>query len=74
MNIERRARLGIALDRLDEVNQELQSIRDEEQDYLDAIPENLLGSDAAGKAEEFIEAIDYIINEITCAPGALEEF
>ena len=65
MNKERRAEIKEILELLDKVTADLEeiqnsieNIKDEEQEYLDNIPENLQGSDKYTKAEEAVENLE----------------
>ena len=65
MNNARRKQLLNLIPRIDELQstiselqEALEAIRDEEQEYLDNIPENLQGSEKYGKSEQAIESLD----------------
>lgn len=57
MNNERRKRIAQAQALLDEAFEILESCRDEEQEYYDAMPESLQGGE---KGEAATSAIDYL--------------
>ena len=71
MNNIRRKRISSLIVRINMVKEELEDILNEEQDYYDNIPENLLGSERAELSEEAIglleeanESFDSIIDNL----------
>lgn len=84
MNNNRRKDISALKARLDDLDIEslvsdLESIRDEEQDYLDNMPEGLQGGDkgtmaeeAIGALEEALEALGEIQSYIDAAGDALD--
>ena len=71
MNNIRRKRISNLIVRINMVKEELEDILNEEQDYYDNIPENLLGSERAELSEEAIglleeanESFDSIIDNL----------
>lgn len=56
---------------LTDLNSDIEGIKDEEQDYLDNLPENLRGGDKASASEEAVNALEEVINSIS---EALEQF
>lgn len=71
MNNQRRKEIEQVIKDLDKISSQIDGIQDEEQDYLDNIPENLQDSDRYYAAEEVVdnlglakdsidEAVDYL--------------
>ena len=58
MNNIRRKRIANLIQRIGYIKEELEDILNEEQDYYDNIPENLLGSERAEIAEEAIGLLE----------------
>lgn len=58
MNNSRRKELEHAVSLLEEAQSIIESCRDDEQDYLDNMPENLQSSERYGTAENAIECLD----------------
>lgn len=52
MNKARRARIGLLLGKLQDLQAEAEEIRDEEQEYFDNMPEGLQGGDKGQQAEQ----------------------
>jgi hypothetical protein len=76
MNADRRKNISDALDKIREGLEGLETAKDEEQDYLDNMPESLQGGDKGQKAEEAIsnleDAISSIEDAISTAESAAE--
>ena len=51
---------------LEELQQRIEEIKEEEQDYLDNIPENLQSSDHYEKAENALNALEEAIDWFDC--------
>ena len=66
MNKQRRARIQEVVDQISVLCQELEELRDEEQEYMDNMPENLQCSEKYEIAEEAVDNLDSTI-------GSLEE-
>lgn len=66
MNKERRARIEEVVDQISVLCQELEELRDEEQEYMYNMPENLQCSERYEMAEEAVDNLDSAI-------GSLEE-
>lgn len=64
MNKIRRKAIDALNDRLEELLSDLEAIYDEEQEYLDSIPENLQGSERYEIAESAVENLDSTISSI----------
>ena len=62
MNNDRRKQLREIITVLENVKVDLEAIRDDEQDYMDNIPENLQGSSRCDTAEEAIDNMDDALN------------
>lgn len=58
MNKTRRRDLQNIITKIDILKEELEALRDEEQDYMDNIPENLQGSERYEVAEEAVDNMD----------------
>ena len=76
MNKTRRRDLQNIITKIDILKEELEALRDEEQDYMDNIPENLQGSERYEVAEEAVDnmdnaldAFDEVIDSISEAIG-----
>lgn len=65
MNKERRKAITNAIDKLNEAITELETCRDEEQEYLDNMPENLQGSEKYDLAEQAVSYLDDAIDSIS---------
>lgn len=59
-----RQRLAALLATADDIKTDLETIRDEEQDYRDNMPESLADSDKAQASEAAIEAMDGVIQDL----------
>jgi hypothetical protein len=68
------ADLREALEALDNVRANLENLRDEEQEYLDAMPEGLQQSDRGEVAQAAIERIEEVIDALDslAAEGLVE--
>ena len=62
MNKCRRKEIKIIIDRLHEVREDLEPIRDEETEYRDGIPENLQTSEKYERADEAVCALDNAVD------------
>ena len=62
MNKIRRQRLQAAADLLAQARDVVEQVRDDEQDAIDNLPENLMYSDRAEAMEEAVEALDSAIH------------
>lgn len=72
MNKNRRKALRGELDALRAHYDNIDAMRDEEQDYLDNMPENLAYSERATYAEECIDGLDSALSNLSDAIGDLE--
>lgn len=64
MNKERKNRIFVVNNRLNVLAEELRSIKEEEENYYDNIPENLQGSMRAEESEEAIDLLDEVVDKI----------
>lgn len=76
MNTARRKQIDQAkqnIDRLvelaEDIRTDLETIRDDEQEYLDNMPESLQAGDKGEKAEAAISALEDVINELDSLIG-----
>ena len=76
MNKLRRKNLATIIARLEEVKADFEELISEEEDYLDAFPENLQGSERYERAEEGLsylnDAYDYFDEVIDNINSAIE--
>lgn len=72
MNIKRRKRIDAVLELLASIQNEIEEIQQEEQDYLDNMPENLEGSEKYSIAEEAIDNLESALNAVIEAADYLE--
>ena len=61
-----------ALAKLSEALEMVEGVRDDEQDSLDNIPENLWGSERYEKSEEAVDNLESVISEIEDCMGSLD--
>ena len=68
MNKKRKQNIALFASMLQDIYNKLDTILDDEQDYLDNMPENLQGGITADRSQEYIdnltEALDYIDSAI----------
>jgi ABC-type transporter Mla subunit MlaD len=71
MNRQRRKDIQSVIDRLQGASDilsdaltDVEGIRDEEQDYLDAMPENMQSSDRGEKTQEAIDYLEQVISSL----------
>lgn len=74
MNKDRRKAIQELASRLEDIQAELEAIKEEEQESLDALPENLRYSERASTMEEALEQLDAACDGLTEATNALNEF
>lgn len=72
MNKMRRKKISSIVSDLTRIQEEIESIRDDEQDYFDNMPENLQGSERGEIAESAIDALDAASGNLEEAIGNLE--
>lgn len=73
MNNVRRKQIERVIAKIEEVKSELVTIRDDEQDYYDNIPENLQGGERAMVSEEAIDYLDSAMDNLDDAIDNLNE-
>lgn len=73
MNKKQRKEIERIFDRLTEINEELECIKDEEEEKLYNLPENLQNSEKAEQFGTAIDALDEAMESITEACEKLEE-
>lgn len=73
MNKTQRKNIERLFDRLSEINEELEYIKNEEEEKMDNLPENLQNSVKYEEFETAVEALDDALNSITEACDKLEE-
>ena len=73
MNSARRARLSRIIEDINAAVSKLGDTRDEEQAYLDEMPENFQDSNNAEVSREAIEAMEVVIDGINGGISTLEE-
>ena len=73
MNKNRRERLNNINRLIDVYKSELEDILNEEQDYYDNIPENLLGSERADISEEAISNLEDVVSSLEDVIEKIEE-
>lgn len=64
MNRERRKEIARATELLEQAKIILETARDEEQDYFDAMPEGPQGGERGSKAEQAVEQLDSAIGDL----------
>lgn len=76
MNAARRKAITDLVQKISEIKADLEGLRDEEQEYFDAMPENMQGGDKGSASEsardQLDSAIDDLDNAISNAEGACE--
>ena len=70
----RAARFQAALDKVSEAHSDLECLRDELQNWLDNLPENLQSSSKADQLQEAIDELENLINSCEEIEGASVEF
>ena len=73
MNNKRRERLKAIIKTLDSVINALELIKDEEEDYMSNIPENLQGGERYSMAEDACNCLEEAIESIEEAIESIEE-
>lgn len=73
MNKQRRGQLQDIIARLEIISEDLESLRDEEDDYRDNIPENLQGSEKYENSENASYSMDEAIDNISSAVDSINE-
>jgi len=73
MNKERRKKIANVISKLEDLNNEIDSIREEEQDTFDSIPENLQESENGQLMQEAIENLENAFSDVESALESLNE-
>ena len=73
MNKKQRKNIERLFDRLSEINEELEYIKNEEEEKMDNLPKNLQNSVKYEEFEAVVEALDDALTSITEACEKLEE-
>jgi uncharacterized coiled-coil DUF342 family protein len=73
MNKDRRARIQALLNKLEDIKEDIDFIKDEEQEYYDNMPENFQMGEKGDKAQEAIDNLDYAYSSIEEVVEYLEE-
>lgn len=73
MNAARRKKLEKVIDQISELQEDLQSLLEEEEEYRDNIPENLQESDRYYKADEACDRLGEAVYELENAAGDIRE-
>ena len=73
MNKQRRKELNVIIDKLTELRDLLENLKDEEQDYFDNMPENLQYSERGERAEEAVMSLEEALDNIDSVVESIEE-
>lgn len=73
MNKDRRARIQALINKLEDIREDIDFIKDEEQEYYDNMPENFQMGEKGDKAQEAIDNLDYAYSSIEEVVEYLEE-
>lgn len=73
MNNDRRARIQALIDKLEDIKEDIDFIKDEEQESYDNMPENFQAGERGDKAQEAIDNLDYAYSQIDEVREYLEE-
>lgn len=73
MNKVRRKELQNLFDIISEAQEQLEALRDEEDEYKENIPENLKGSERYEIAEAAVDALDSALDSLQDALDSIEE-
>lgn len=73
MNNNRRKQIRSIIERLEDLNGEIEGVQSEEREYKDNMPDNLRDSEKAEKADDVIYALDEAVENISACIENLEE-
>lgn len=73
MNNTRRKSIQNVISRIEELKEDLETILDDEQEYLDNMPENLQESSRAEAAQEAIDNMEMVVNSLDECIDTLNE-
>lgn len=71
MNNKQRKQLKALSEQVEEIKQEVEMIRDDEQEKIDNLPDGLIGS---SKEEEYQEAVDALEEVISSLEDVIDNF
>lgn len=72
MNKQRRKEIQEIMVKLEEIKTDIEAVWNDEQFYMDSIPENLTGSERYGKAEEAVSNLEGACDNLDEALEQLE--
>lgn len=64
MNKDRRARIQALIKKLEDIKEDIDFIKDEEQEYYDNMPESIQAGEKGDKAQEAVDNLDYACSQI----------
>lgn len=64
MNKDRRKQIAAIAEKLEALRCDLETLRDEEQDYYDCMPEGIQSGEKGEKAQSAIDALDSAMDEL----------
>jgi flagellar biosynthesis chaperone FliJ len=67
MNAQRRKQIQSLIDTIDDAKSQLETLRDDEQEYYDNMPEGLQAGEKGDKAQECATALDDAVNDMESA-------
>lgn len=73
MNKENRKQLNEALNLIEQANGIIESVKDDEQDKFDNMPENLQGSERGERLESIISELEYAVDNLNDCRDNIEE-
>ena len=73
MNNNRRARIQALIDKLEGIKEDIDFIKDEEQEYYDNMPESIQAGERGDKAQEAIDNLESTLDYLNDVTGFLEE-
>lgn len=73
MNKQRRDAIENILGKLDEIGGEIEDEQNDEQDYLDNMPEAFQNSDKGSKVQDAIDALEEAASAVSMAMDSLRE-
>lgn len=73
MNKDRRAKIQHIIDQLEAIKEDLECIRDEEQEYYDNMPESIQAGERGDKAQEAVDNLENALSSFDEISDYLEE-
>lgn len=73
MNNDRRARIQALIDKLEDIKEDIDSIKEEEQGYYDNMPESIQAGERGDKAQEAIDNLENALSSFDEISDYLEE-